>query len=450
MESASLPSLREQISSLLEEQSLPLLRALLAESEPFELAQAVFEMGVTEQARLLTLMDPEHASSVLLEMNEPSLERLLGELGPVALSGYISHMEPDDAADVIGILDSEHALVIQDLLPEDFRRDVVNLLRYPEDSAGGIMDPDVVRVRDTQTVAEALHAIRRYVHRVEMDEFYSVFVVNRHERVVGVIPNWRMLLAAESDLVTDIMDPNVVVVRSEMDQEDIARLVRDHDLVTVPVVDDHNRLIGRVTVDDVVDVIQEEHHEDLGRITGTGRENVLELSLMQTLRLRTPWLMLALCGEFVSALVIEQHEPLLRSMTSLTFFIPVIMAMAGNAGIQSSSLVIRGLATGEVVLSHFWRRLGREIVIAVVIGSLINVIMITGGTLITGNLRIGISVGFATAAAIVIAAIFGTGMPMVLRRLNIDPAMATGPFITTMNDILGITVYLGIAYLILT
>lgn len=445
-----MPSLREQISSLLEEQSLPVLRELLAESEPFELAQAVFEMGVAEQARLLTLMDPEHASSVLLEMNEPSLERLLGELGPLALAGYISHMEPDDAADVIGMLEPEHALVIQDLLPEDFRRDVVNLLRYPEDSAGGIMDPDVVRVRDTQTVAEALHAIRRYVRRVEMDEFYSVFVVDRHERVVGVIPNWRMLLAAESDLVADIMDTNVIVVRSEMDQEDIARLVRDHDLVTVPVVDDHNRLIGRVTVDDVVDVIQEEYHEDLGRITGTGRENVLELSLWQTLRLRTPWLMLALGGQFISALIIEQQEPLLRAVTQLTFFLPLIMAMAGNTGIQSSSLVIRGLATGEVVLSHFWRRLSREVLVAVAIGALVAVILLLGGTLITGDVRIGLSVGLATAAAIMIAGVFGTAIPMVLRWLNIDPAMATGPFITTMNDILGISVYLGIAYFILT
>jgi len=450
MESASLPSLREQIASLLEERSLPVLRELLAASEPFELAQAVFEMGVTEQARLLTLMDPEHASSVLLEMNEPSLERLLGELGPMALAGYISHMEPDDAADVIGMLEPEHAVIIQDLLPEDFRRDVVNLLRYPEDSAGGIMDPDVVRVRDTQTVAEALHAIRRYVRRVEMDEFYSVFVVDHHERVVGVIPNWRMLLAGESDLVADVMDTNVVVVRSEMDQEDIARLVRDHDLVTVPVVDEHNRLIGRVTVDDVVDVIQEEYHEDFGRITGTGRENVLELSLVQTLRLRTPWLMLALCGEFIAALLLQRQESLLRQITQLAFFIPVIMAMAGNTGIQTSTLVIRGLATGEVVLSHFWRRLGREIIIAVAIGVMINLIMVAGATLITGDLRIGASVGMATAAAILIAAMVGTAMPMVLRRLNIDPAMATGPFITTMNDILGITVYLGIAYIILT
>lgn len=450
MESASLPSLREQIASLLAEESLPVLGELLAESEPFELAQAVFEMGVTEQARLLTLMDPEHASSVLLELNEPSLERLLGELGPLALAGYISHMEPDDAADVIGMLEPDHAVIIQDLLPEEFRRDVVALLRYPEDSAGGIMDPDVVRVHDQQTVAEALHAIRRYVNRVDMDEFYSVFVVDRQERVVGVIPNWRMLLAAETDRVADIMDPNVVVVRSEMDQEDIARLVRDHDLVTVPVVDDHNRLIGRVTVDDVVDVIQEEFHEDLGRITGTGRENVLELSLFQTLRLRTPWLMLALGGQFISALIIEQQESLLRAVTELTFFLPLIMAMAGNTGIQSSSLVIRGLATGEVVLSHFWRRLSREVFVAVSIGVLVAVILLLGGTLITGDVRIGLSVGLATAAAIMIAGVFGTAMPMLLRRLNIDPAMATGPFITTMNDILGISVYLGIAYVILT
>jgi len=264
---------------------------------------------------------------------------------------------------------------------------------------------------------------------------------------VGVVPNWRMLIAQPGQLIRDIMDSDVVTVTPETDQEEIAHLVRDHDLVSVPVVDEENRLLGRVTVDDVVDVIQEEYEEDLGRMAGTGAEEVREISITQSLRLRAPWLLIALSGQFVSTTVMRTQADFLRSMVQLTFFIPLIAAMAGNMGLQSSTLVIRGLATGELRLAQFWSRLAREVVTALAMGILLALILVAWGVVVMGDTKLGVAVAIATSAAVLLAACLGTTMPMLLKRMDVDPALATGPFLTTLNDILGIVVYLSIAYL---
>jgi magnesium transporter len=311
------------------------------------------------------------------------------------------------------------------------------------------MDPDVVQVQAAQTVATALEAIRSYVRKVELDEFFSIFVVNEARQLVGVVPTGRMLLAEPHQQVGEIMIPDPLAVEAHMDQEEVSRLVIDHDLVTVPVVDGQRRLIGRITVDDVVDVIQEEYEEDLGHLTGTEGEPVREFSLLQTLRVRVPWLFVAFVGEFGSAMIIRSREEFLLLVPQLAFFIPVIMAMGGNAGIQSSSLVIRGLATGEVRLSHFGSRLLREISISLCIGLIFALILVSGGAALTGIYKLGLAIGLAMMANISLASVIGIAIPMVLKRLGQDPALATGPFLTTMNDMVGILIYLVVAHAIL-
>ena len=230
---------------------------------------------------------------------------------------------------------------------------------------------------------------------------------------------------------------------------DALRLVRDHDLVTIPVVDGSHRLIGRITVDDIVDVIQEEHTEDLARLTGTGAEDVREVSIAQTLRDRAPWLFIALGGQFLAAMIMRSKQAYLVEIPQLAFFIPAVMAMGGNTGVQSASLVIRGLATGELRLSHFRRRLKREFLVALSIGSVFAVILIGGGFVLTGWWALGLVVGLATLVTITVASTGGMVIPMVLRRLGKDPALATGPFLTTLNDVFGIAVYLLLAYFFL-
>lgn len=442
--------LQMQLKTLLEaETPQPELQEVCAQSDPHILAETLREFPVSD---ILVLMGKIHipiAAQALTYFDTSFQNVLLGELSLETLAKMIGEIEPDDAAELVDMLDEETGASLLELLTPEIRSPIENLLGYEEDTAGRLMDPDVVTVEQHKTVSQAIEEIRGYVEQVRLDRFYSIFVVSKHNHLMGTVPVWKMLLAESSTQISDLMEPVVSSVEADLDQEDLAKIVRDHDLVVVPVVDDQNRLVGRVTVDDVVDIIQEEHEEDLGRLTGTGAEEVRELSIFQTIRLRAPWLMVALVGEFALAAAMQGHEDFFALLPQLAFFIPLIMAMGGNTGVQSASLVIRGLGTGEVKLGHFWSRLGREVLVAIITGCLFGSILIIGSGLITGQSRLGLAVGLATLAGIILAAALGTTIPMILKRMKFDPALATGPFITTLNDILGILLYLGIAYALL-
>lgn len=446
---AKFSDLENRIRALLGEEPGTPLRQLLEKSATVDIAAAFFNLAVTEQQRVLGVMDPSRASAVLAELDDLGLERLADHVPPERIAHYVALMEPDDAADVVGALTDAPARAIMEALPEDRRAEISLLLTHGPETAGGIMDPDVVKVRHTQTVAEAIEDIRGYVAEVGLDDFFSVFVVDETHRLVGVVPNWKMLLADSARAVREIMIPDPISVEAFLDQEEVSMLVRDHDLVVIPVVDARHHLIGRITIDDIVDVIQEEHTEDLARLTGTGAEDVREVSIAHTLRDRAPWLFIALAGQLAAAMIMRGKQHFLVEIPQLAFFIPVVMAMGGNTGVQSASLVIRGLATGEVRLSHFRRRLLREFLVALSIGSVFAVILIGGGFALTGLWALGIVVGLATMVTITVASTGGMVIPMVLSRLGKDPALATGPFLTTLNDVFGIAVYLLLAYIFL-
>jgi magnesium transporter len=449
MDSPPQTPLEEQIRNLLGEEPGEALRAVLNEAEPVEIADALYNFAVPEQQRLLGAMEPQQAANVIVELDESAQEQLLEQFGDTRVAAYIELMEPDDGADTLDLLTLERHEPVLAALSAETRQRLSVLLTYGPETAGGLMDPDVVQVRTSDSVREAIEEIRRYVQRVDLDDFFSIFVVDNQHRLVGVVPNWKMLLAGPEEKVETLMEPDPLSVQASVDQEEVSRLVWDHDLVTLPVVDAHQRLLGRITVDDVVDVIQEEFSEDLGRLTGTGSEEVREVSMLQSLRDRAPWLLIALCGEMVSALILQSRMDFLGSIPQLAMFIPVIMAMGGNTGVQSASLVIRGLATGEIQLSHFRRRLLREVLVALSIGLAFAMILILGSLLLTGHVGMGLAVGLATLSTITLASTAGMVIPMVLRRIGLDPALATGPFLTTMNDVMGILVYLSIAYAIL-
>jgi len=441
--------LHEQIRALVNQGATPPLRRLLRDSDPLAIADAFYYFNVLEQMTLLGLLPAEQSARVLVELNDSALTALLSGLEADWLARRVALLEPDDGVHLVRLMEAEQMAAVMDALEPPLRKALTQLLTYAEDTAGGIMDPDVVRVRADQTVGEAIAQIRRYVETVELDDFFSVFVVSPDDVLVGAVPAWKMLLAAPEERIEDIMIADVISVEAHLDQEEVSRIVMNYDLVTVPVVDLSRRLIGRITVDDIVDVLHEEFHEDVARITGTGSEEIRELSIVSTLRLRTPWLLIALAGEFLLAVVLRGQEGLLSALPQLAFFIPLIMAMAGNVGLQSSTLVIRGLATGEVHLSHFWRRLGREVTVALSVGTLFAVLLVGGGWLLTGNIRLGATVGVAVMLVILQAASFGTTLPMLLKRLGLDPALATGPFLTMLNDILGMVVYLLTALVVL-
>lgn len=446
---AATQTLAEQLRQALLAGEDEALRRLLSVAEPYEIAHTFYHFDAEGQLHLLSQFSALDAAETLLHLDDAAREYLFDEMPAARLATYINLLEPDDGADLIQQVDPEKAQVVMEWVDPTLRREIDSLLAYPEDTAGGIMDPDVVQVRAWHTVERAVQEVREYVARVRLDDFFTLFVVNRTGRLVGSVPAYRMLLADPGQRVEEVMEPHPVAVEAHVDQEEVSRLVRHHGLVTVPVVDANQRLIGRITVDDILDVIHEEHAEDVGRLMGTGTEEVRELSLAQSLKDRAPWLLIALGGQLVSALIMRSREDFLITLPQLAFFIPVVMAMGGNTGIQSSSLVIRGLATGEVDMTHFWRRLGRELLVALGIGCVFAVLLVLSGMAITGGFMLGVTVGLATLATILLASMLGITIPMVLKRFDLDPALATGPFLTTLNDILGIAVYLMVAYVML-
>ncbi|MDH4225115.1 MAG: magnesium transporter [Deltaproteobacteria bacterium] len=442
-------NLLETLRNHLETNQPDQLRSLCAEQEGVEIASIFHMLTLEEQLVVLERMEADQALDVLNNLSESYLDNLLQEIPLDSLLHYFKKAEPDDAAYMISLMDPERGLDVLNGMAPLAREEVKVLLSYAEGTAGRIMDPDVVRVRQSQTVEAAINHIRYYVERVGMDDFFSVFVVDSHGHLAGEIPTWKMLLADPQQLIGDIMNPDVVAVEAELGQEEVAHMVQDHDLVTLAVVDKHKQLIGRITVDDVVDVIGEEHAEDIGRLAGTGSEEILTISIWESLRVRTPWLLFALSGLFISAMILNHYIALISVLPRLAFFVPLVMAMGGNFGIQSSSLVIRGLATGEVQLQDYWTRMGKELLVSINIGLLVALILVVGIQILTGSHQIALVVGFSTFSAVGVSAIIGISIPMGLKRLGFDPAMATGPFLTTLNDILGIVVYLSITHLLL-
>lgn len=440
--------LHERMRELLEAGRPGELPGLVGPCEPVEVAEAFYHFSHEEQVELLGHLEPPQLVGLLSLLNAPTLEALLEEIPDADLRPLIREMEPDDAVYVLSLLAAGRASALLDGLEPATRRRLTSLLTYAEETAGRIMDPDVVKVRAEQTVSQAVDTIRQYVERVELDDFFSIFVVNESGVLVGAVPTWKMLLAGPDERVKAIMIPDVLAVEANMDQEHVSQLVRDHDLVTIPVVDHNNRLVGRITVDDVVDVINEEHEEDLSFLVGTTSGDVVGYSVLRSIRDRSPWLLVALVGEYVSALIMRHNESLLVALPQLAFFVPMVMAMGGNSGVQSAVLTIRGLATGEITPWQFWRRLWRELGISVGIGVVMAGVLVVAGWGLTGNWRLGLSVGLATSAGIVTAALVGTTLPMLLKKMGLDPALSTGPFLTTFNDTVGILIYLLIAFLI--
>ena len=356
-------------------------------------------------------------------------------------------------------LDEEVALQV---LPElEDAEDVRELLAYDEETAGGIMATELVAVPQTWTVAEATEEVRRNAETVE--EVFAVFVIDEAEVLQGVVTLKRLLLSPAETLIEGIMKPDVISVPTEIDQEEVARVMERYDLVSLPVIDADGCLVGRITIDDIVDVIREEAEEDIQRMSGiTGDEEPTD-SVLRITRGRLPWLLLGMLGAGMAGAVIGSFEEELRAVPVLAAFIPVVMAMAGNAGIQSSAIIVQGLASGDVWSSDILRRLTKETAVALVNGVALAVAMalfvfvvFVGLAEIFPNAipevdlpgKLALTAGLSLLIVILLATVIGTTIPLLLDRFDVDPALATGPFITTSNDIIGLIIFFVLATLL--
>ena len=434
------------IKKLAKENKIAALKGLLIDLDPVEIANSFLQLKLKHQLTIISLLDPETLSQVMshLQEYEPLLEEIVKKLSSEQLGVIIEEMDKDDAVDMISMMTDEKAEKVLTELPKEDREEITQLMQYDEESAGGIMDPVVVAVQKDITVQQATEMIRAFVLHKEVLEFYIIYIIDEYDHLIGSISLNKLFLSEAHVLIKEIMDPDVIAVNVDMDQERVAHLAKEYDLVTVPVIDKHLKLIGRITSDDLMDVLEEEYQEDLGQIAGTGDEDVLETSVLKASRDRLPWLLLGLAGGALAAWVMSGYETSIAELPEVAYFIPVIVALGGNIAIQSSSLVVRGLATGELRPVDLVNRTWKEIRVSLLNGIICAAILSVLAWWITDHWILGLTTAMALLIVILLAALVGTAVPMILKRMQMDPAIATGPFITTTNDILGIIIYLAI------
>jgi magnesium transporter len=410
--------------------------------EPADLADVLTELDERERVAVVEALPPEVSSQALVEMPEEAhAEATLAALDPERAAEIVEELEDDDAADILGELDPEKQERI--LSEVEDRADVDRLLRYDEETAGGRMTSHVVTVRDTATAAEALEEIRRQAE--EVDDFSEVFVVDSDRRLLGILPLKDLVISRPERQVGEIMAPADISVPPDLDQEEVARLMGRYHLSTVPVVDGAGRLLGRVTVDDVIDVVEAETTEDLLQFGGVSADEELAARWTTAVRSRLPWLGVNLITAFLAGGVVYVFQDTIRRAVMLAVWMPVIAGMGGNAGTQALAVTVRRLALGLIPRHLFVRVVGKEVLVGAANGLAIGVVVGIVAGMLGEGVRLGLVVFLAMTGNLLVAGFAGAFIPVVLERLGIDPAIASSIFVTTFTDVCGFLLLLGLA-----
>lgn len=436
--------LQDSISKLLRRDATPNLKNVLSKIHPADIAHLFRYFDINEQKTLLSLIsDLDRAADVLAELDPDSWPELAGLLDRDYLVSIVHEMADDDSALFIRSLPNELA---EDLLTEmhdDHSEDVERLLGYEEDSAGGIMSTDVFSLNQDLTVKQAIEKLH---DSQDYEMVFYVYVTDEHNHLVGVLSLRQLLTVAPHTKLSAIMSTNVIRVRVDMDQEYVAELVAKYNILAIPVVDEHGKLMGLITVDDVIDVMRDEATEDILRMAGTTEEELLlGFKSFSIARLRLPWLLTTLCGGVVTGSLMWMFKATLEQVIMLISFVPVITGMGGNVGGQTSTILIRGFATGRIDFSSLHQVFFKELRVGLIMGSVCGIVIALVAMLWHQNLYIGLVVGLAMVAAITVAACMGVMVPAFFKKIGIDPAIASSPFIQTANDITGILIYFGTA-----
>ena len=437
----------KDVKDFIKEEKREFLKKLLGDVRPADVADLIEYLDQDERLYIFELLEPEGAGEVLVEIEAPVQERILSDLDNQVISEIVEELDSDDAADLVGDLPADRAKEIIEKLGDDVSEEIEKLLPYPEDSAGGIMGLEFVAVRADSSIQEAIDTIREM--KEEVENLYYLFVIGDFGRLVGVISMKDLVLEPPERKISDVMNPNVISVHVNTDQEAVTHLVRKYDLVNIPVVDAHHRLVGRITHDDIIDVIEEEADEDISLMAGVMPQEITEESSMKISRARLPWLIAGLFGGILAAAVINQFESSLEKILALSFFFPVIMAMGGNTGSQAAMVAVRGLATGDIRILNIGKRIWVEMKVSLVNGLICGIILGTIVGVWLSDYGLGSIVALSLVLIVLNSGFIGAAVPLVLKRLNIDPALATGPFVTTSNDIMSLLIYLGLVTLFL-
>lgn len=436
-----------EIKQLIENQKNSTLESLLEEVHYADVAEIINELNENEATYLIKLLDSDKTSDVLTELDEDIRESILGNLSSKEIAEELEELDSDDAADIIAELPDEIVQeVISEIEDKEHAKDIVDLLRYDEDSAGGLMAKELVRVRDTWNVLACVKEMREQAENVT--RVHSIYVVDKDDILMGRLSLKDLLTAATTAKIKDVYIPKVDSVNVNEDPEEVAKIMSKYDLEAIPVIDDIGRLIGRITIDDIVDVIKEEAEKDYQLAAGILQDVEADDSIWDLTRARLPWLILGLFGGVGAALIMGNFEEMFRQYTVLFLFTPLIAAMAGNVGVQSSAIIVQGLANDDIKGS-IGNRLFKEMLLALLNGIILAAILLLFTWFWKGDFLTALAISTSLIAVIVVAGFIGTFVPLFLHKRGIDPAIATGPFITTSNDIFGILIYFMIAKMIL-
>lgn len=434
----------ETIESLLERGERRQAAKLLSAHHPADLAAFMLHLDNTELKELFFLFEPKLASEVIVELSDEIRDSILEEMESKRVSEIVDHLASDDAADLLGTLSEEDANKVLEHIPEEETKHVKSLLAFDEDTAGGIMQAEVASVTIDATVQEVISMLRGM--KDEQEDIHNIFVTDRWQKLEGVLPLRRLVLESPETAILNVMDTDCIAAHVDQDQEEIARIFKKYDLISLPVTDDSDKLVGRITIDDVVDVMEEEASEDIFKMAGAGSEDILSMSTFKSAKTRLPWLFASCIGGIGALKIIGAYEHSLGRLLALASFIPVILGMGGNIGTQSTTIVVRGLAIGSVDVSTLWRLVYKEVKIGFILGVSYGLLLALATAFIyPGNPALSLVVGVSMCASMVIATAVGTMMPIVLFKAGVDPAVATGPFVTTSIDIIGILILFNFA-----
>ncbi|MEZ7929690.1 MAG: magnesium transporter [Flavobacteriales bacterium] len=438
----------EQIASLIEANNSAELSLIIADLHIADIAEIIDDLSIDNAHFLFDLIEEEKSAPVLVELEDDTLEEILSDLTAKEIAEeVIDNLESDDAADVIGKLPQDKKEEVLALI-EDIERasDINDLLTYPEDTAGGLMAKELIKVNENWTTIQCLKEMRKQAE--DLKEVYTIYVVDDNDKLLGILSLRKLLLIEKATAIKDIIFTDIISVKATEDDEHVANIMNKYDLIALPVVDDLNRLIGRITIDDVMDVAKDEAEKDYQMASGISEDVESSDTAWELTRARLPWLLIGMIGGLLGAKVIGIFD-LSGDNFELAFFIPLIAAMGGNVGVQSAAIVVQGLANDSLKMENIFQKLVKELGVGLLNGIICSIIILGAAFSLGYSLALSLTVSISLFAVIVFAAVFGTFIPLTLEKYNIDPALATGPFITTVNDVLGLFIYFMIGQAIL-
>ncbi len=443
----------EELKQYIRQKNIAGIKKTLDGLHPADIAEILDELNFDDALFIIRLLDSEITADIIAELDDDLQEKILKRLSPKEIAEEIEELETDEAADIIAELpEDKKEEVISHIDDKEHAKDIVELLRYDEDTAGGLMGKEFIKVNENWNVLRSVAEMRKQAEDVE--RVHTIYVVNDNDILKGRLSLKKLLTTSTKTPIKDVYNDNIISVKVTDPAEEVARVMQKYNLFVVPVIDELGTLVGQITLDDIVDFIKEEADKDYQMAAGLSDEVEHDDNIIQILKARLPWLVVALMGGFASVIVLSGFGNAMNQYGTLFFFTPLIAATAGNVGVQSSAIVVQGLANGTLSGS-LWKRLIKEITISLINGLILSMILLLIGKFFLGHiltgfdLKMALTVAISLVAVILIASLIGTFVPLFLHKKGIDPAVATGPFITTSNDIFGIYIFFTIAKIIL-